>query len=60
VKRGRADWARPAPVQQPQFRQVQGLQRQPPAWQPQAQAGLLFSVLVMVVLLSFALWRIAL
>jgi len=51
MKTGRAVAGAARLFQQPQFRQVQGLQRQPPAWHPQAQAGLLFSVLVMVVLL---------
>jgi len=38
------------------LRQVQGLQRQPPFLQ--VQAGLAVSMFNMVVLLSFALWRI--
>ena len=58
MKPGRAGDGAARFIQQPQFRQVQGLQRQPPARHPQAQAGLAFSILVMVILLSFASWRI--
>jgi hypothetical protein len=46
------------PGQQPQLRQVHGLQRQPPDLQ--VQAGFAFSVLVMVFLPGFALRRITL
>ena len=44
---------RPAPFQQPQFRQVQGLQRQPPDLQ--VQADLAFSIFVIVFLLDVCL-----
>ena len=51
-------WKRPGralpdaarPIQQPQFLQVQGLQRQPPDLQEQVQAVFALSVLVMVIL----------
>ncbi|MDB5691943.1 MAG: hypothetical protein JWO81_1006 [Alphaproteobacteria bacterium] len=48
VEPGRALSDAARSVQQPQFLQVQGLQRQPPVLQ--VQAGLAFSVFVMVVL----------
>jgi hypothetical protein len=41
-----------ARLQQPQFRQVQGLQRQPPRLLVQVQADWVLSVLVMVFLLG--------
>ena len=46
---GRADAGAARFVQQLQFRQAQGLQRQPPAWQPQVQAGLALSFWVLVI-----------
>jgi hypothetical protein len=49
MKRGRAGGRRGPARQQPQFLQVQGLQRQPPLLQ--VQAGFAFSVFVMVSLL---------
>jgi len=55
-KAGRAVAGAARSVQQPQFRQVQGLQRHSPPLL-QAQAAFVFSVMVMVILLSFALWR---
>ena len=51
MKTGRAGAGAARFFQQPQFRQVQGLQRQPPDLQRQAQTGLAFSILVIVFLL---------
>jgi len=58
VKAGRAVAGAARSVQQPQLRQVQGLQRHAPPLL-QVQAGLAFSVLLMVILLCLPCGRTA-